>query len=207
MNKLLCKDLKDDKLVIREDSILDGINFKRSLDLHIIIKDNCTLLFNMFMISNNRTINLVIDLYDNSKFIFNNSFIARKKYELNIDTNLKGSNSETDVNMRGINEKDGSILIKMNGIDDKNTKDNVINEYAKIINKGDNANIIIPNLIVNTNEVMANHGASIGTIDKDELFYLKSKGLNEKDASNLLEDGFILSIMDDENKEKIKKYL
>ena len=87
------------------------------------------------------------------------------------------------------------------------TKDNTLNEYARIINKSEASNVMIPNLVVNTNEVMANHGVSVGSIDEDELFYLATKGINKYTAQKLVEEGFILSIMNDEIKERIKNIL
>jgi Fe-S cluster assembly protein SufD len=118
-----------------------------------------------------------------------------------------GNNITTNVNIRGINEKNGKININMNGYDKKGTKSNVLNEYAKIINKGKQSNIIIPNLLVDTNDVVANHGASIGCINKEELFYLESKGLDKESATKLIENGYILSIMDNKIKDAINEQL
>ena len=67
---------------------------------------------------------------------------------------------------------------------------------------------ILPNLIVDSNDVVANHNVTISNINEEELFYLNSKGINESDAIKLLRNGFMLSIFSDEEfKETIKKYL
>ena len=73
--------------------------------------------------------------------------------------------------------------------------------------KSEISNVLIPNLVVNTNEVEANHGVSIGGIDEDEMFYLMSKGISKATAKKLIEEGFILSIMPDDIKERIKNIL
>ncbi len=48
----------------------------------------------------------------------------------------------------------------------------------------------IPNLEIENHDVKCSHGASIGQIDKDKLFYLMSKGLKEEDANELIISGF-----------------
>ncbi|MEJ7655039.1 MAG: SufD family Fe-S cluster assembly protein [Chloroflexia bacterium] len=48
----------------------------------------------------------------------------------------------------------------------------------------------IPNLEIETNDVKCSHGASIGPIDKEQLFYLMSRGLVKRDAERMIVDGF-----------------
>ena len=67
--------------------------------------------------------------------------------------------------------------------------------------------MLIPNLIVNTNDVEANHGVSIGSIDEKELFYLMSKGIDRHNAVKIIEEGFLEAIMPEDVKEKIKNIL
>ena len=52
--------------------------------------------------------------------------------------------------------------------------------------------MIKPNLFIDENDVVANHSALIGTFKDDEIFYLMSRGLDKKDAENLLTKGFLL---------------
>ena len=206
MNSVLLESINDEIFEVNKDTTITGINFKKDIDLNIDIKKDCILNLVLFTKEKNKNINLNITLNDNSKFIFKNSFICEGNYTLNINTNINGNNTLSDVKIRGINEKNGNTKIIMNGINKKNTIDNIVNEYAKIINKSNNSSVIIPNLLINSYGVDANHGASIGTIDKRELFYIMSKGIDQKRATKLIESGFILSIMDDE-KELIKPYL
>ena len=56
---------------------------------------------------------------------------------------------------------------------------------------------------VNTNEVMANHLVTIGAFNRDELFYLNSKGLSDESAKNILIHSFISGILNMEMKELI----
>ena len=48
----------------------------------------------------------------------------------------------------------------------------------------------IPSLQIEANDVRATHGATTGRVDKDQMFYLTARGLNEKDAERLIVKGF-----------------
>ena len=53
-----------------------------------------------------------------------------------------------------------------------------------------------PNLNVFADDVEATHGATTGEIDKDLIWYLKSRGLSEKEALSLCVKGFCKEIID-----------
>ncbi len=48
----------------------------------------------------------------------------------------------------------------------------------------------IPNLEIENNDVRCTHGASIGRIDREKLFYMKSRGLNDEQATREYVKGF-----------------
>lgn len=48
-----------------------------------------------------------------------------------------------------------------------------------------------PNINVNEEKVTVSHEASVSKIDEEQLFYLKSRGLNEEDATSMVVSGFI----------------
>ena len=63
----------------------------------------------------------------------------------------------------------------------------------------------IPNLEIDNNEVKCSHGASIGHIDKDKLFYLMSRGLNRSKSYEFMILGFLSEIIDKIKEDSIKK--
>ncbi|MDQ3854951.1 MAG: Fe-S cluster assembly protein SufD [Chloroflexota bacterium] len=48
----------------------------------------------------------------------------------------------------------------------------------------------IPNLEIGANDVKCSHGASVGPLDKEHLFYLMARGLSRRDAERMIVDGF-----------------
>ncbi len=49
----------------------------------------------------------------------------------------------------------------------------------------------IPNLEIKANDVKCSHGATVGQVSEDELFYLMTRGLRRPDAERLLIEGFL----------------
>jgi Fe-S cluster assembly protein SufD len=53
-----------------------------------------------------------------------------------------------------------------------------------------------PQLEIRNNDVRCFHGATIGQMDADAIFYLKSRGLDEREAKQILIRGFAAEIID-----------
>ena len=68
-----------------------------------------------------------------------------------------------------------------------------------------------PDLEIDQNEVIAAHSATVSRVDRDQLFYLMSRGLEEKDAETLIVDGFyegmIKQITIEEVKNRVRKVI
>ena len=54
----------------------------------------------------------------------------------------------------------------------------------------------IPGLEILANDVRCTHGATIGTVDPDQMYYLMSRGLPEIGAQRLVVDGFFVPVLD-----------
>lgn len=64
-----------------------------------------------------------------------------------------------------------------------------------ILSKGARADSI-PGLEILTDDVRCTHGATVGKLDEDLLFYLESRGIPPKDAEELIVLGFFAPIME-----------
>ena len=67
----------------------------------------------------------------------------------------------------------------------------------------------IPSLQIEANDVKASHGATVGQIDEEQLFYLASRGLDRSEAEQLIVSGFFepltAKIQDKEFQEKFRQ--
>jgi Fe-S cluster assembly protein SufD len=75
----------------------------------------------------------------------------------------------------------------------------VAKEAVKVVAHQANHNIVLsntaevyskPELEIYADDVKCKHGATIGQLDQDALFYLRSRGISQADATNLLLRGF-----------------
>jgi len=80
-------------------------------------------------------------------------------------------------------------------------------EHTILLSQDAQANTV-PNLEIENNEVKCSHGATITQIDKDKLFYMMSRGMNEITAKRTIIEGFfdpvIVSVEDEELRDEIK---
>ena len=53
-----------------------------------------------------------------------------------------------------------------------------------------------PNLEIYADDVRCTHGATIGQLDSDALFYIRSRGISEGQARNMLTRAFALEVID-----------
>ena len=63
----------------------------------------------------------------------------------------------------------------------------------------------LPILLIDEYDVEANHGASIGKMSDDDLFYLMSRGLNKTEAFLLMLEGIVNPFIQAIENEDLKK--
>ncbi|MBE6155625.1 MAG: hypothetical protein E7164_02575 [Firmicutes bacterium] len=179
--------------ILTNKKVVNIVN--ESSDLYYQVNDNEMLVINYYN-DNQKKINIELRQSANSYVVLNVSSIIKNDALVNISSYVTGNDNRTIINVRTIceaNEGTFNVIVKAN----ENTKNNEIIEDLKGINE--NGNIIFnPILEVDTNEIDAQHFATIGSFDKNELFYLQTKGISLKSAYNLLKKSFIYNLFSDE---------
>ena len=56
--------------------------------------------------------------------------------------------------------------------------------------------VSLPNLEIEADDVKCSHGATVGQLDEEEMFYLMSRGLNKRQAERLVIFGFFGEVLD-----------
>lgn len=64
-----------------------------------------------------------------------------------------------------------------------------------------------PQLEIFADDVKCSHGCTVGRLDEEGLFYLRSRGINEKIATSLLLQGFIIDVLEKIKIEAIRLYV
>ncbi len=64
-----------------------------------------------------------------------------------------------------------------------------------------------PELEIYADDVKCSHGSASGSLDENSIFYLMSRGLDQKTAKELLINGFLLEVVEKITDEEIKKLI
>lgn len=204
MNKINMNDrilkVDDEEILLDFDNVNIEISGKSKItimnrkieNLNILIKNNAKVLIEDFRLIEKSTTNIKIIMEKVSEVIYNHSFINNKEYNLNILTEYKQGNSKIIFNIHGINDT-GTCNITADGILGNNINNELL-ENIHIININGGKAITIPNILVDNKDVIANHAATIGKINEEELKYLMSKGISEKQSRKLILNGFLINI-------------
>lgn len=119
---------------------------------------------------------------------------GRKQADLRYLLTLRheANDTESDIEFRGVAEDqshlvfDGLIQVK------KNVAGVIANEQNRNLLLSDGAIIESrPRLEIDANEVVCRHGSTTGDLDRDQLFYLLSRGIPELDARAILIEAFL----------------
>ena len=99
------------------------------------------------------------------------------------------------------------MFFTINGCVPKKLTNIICNQKSKIINYNLGNSKIIPNLIIDSNDIIANHSAYIGEIGEEEKFYMESRGINSNDIKKAIYKATMLGTMklDEEESEFNKR--
>ena len=64
-----------------------------------------------------------------------------------------------------------------------------------------------PELIIHADDVKCSHGATVGDLDQEALFYLQSRGINPEDARNMMVHAFAAELVEMMPEGDIRYYL
>lgn len=190
-------------LKIKGNVHIYDFNNNEELKLNIEVLKNSKLDYYMFSNTSFKIKEININNLEDSITNFNYSFINGDNNRVIINNNIIGNNIKSNINVRGVSKDNAICNISSNGYVKKNTLNNEFNEDIRGLNLDKGSIIINPNMFIDTNDVIANHNATIGNIDNNYMFYLNSKGINNENAKKLIISGFIKTILCDEIKGEI----
>ncbi len=209
-NKIVIDVTYDVNLLIENDSFKEYVFNVNNANLNILVtslnKDKVTyeininkanVSFNNVSNSNNDVFLTVNLNKEDSNITVHNSVIADKKlkYIINVNHNKKLTNSFIYNN--GITKEDGTIEFNVVSHVLKKSKGCSVIQDSKIITLNEaNESKIEPILLIDEYECEAKHAAFIGNFNKDELFYLMSRGLTITKAKALLTNGILIGTLD-----------
>ena len=152
---------------------------------------NDNLILDRFSI--NSSLTTVININKEEKkldYFYSTINIDDNKYVIDINHNVKNTNS--NVVNHGINYSSNKLDFIINSKILKESINVNTNQDSKIILMQDNNCYIKPNLLVDNDNIVANHASFIGYFNKDKLFYLACRGIDYNNSIRLFVKSFLL---------------
>ncbi len=131
---------------------------------------------------------------------------SNQNIDINIFANHTGKKTESEINVNG-SLNDAAKKVFKGTIDFKNgCTDSVGNEQETVLLLGEDVvNKTVPLILCAEENVVGNHGATIGELDEDTLFYFESRGIDKKKAESIMARAAIDRVARLAGDEKISK--
>ena len=152
----------------------------------------------LFIITDGQSVKKVVEpkLGESVKVIVVFVATGEQRFEIDLTTLHSKPFTGTDVVVRGVVFDQAAVAFKGLINIKKGAKGSKAFLRADALLLGDKARAdLIPSLTIKENEVQAGHGATVGRINDEQLFYLMSRGLTRDKAIELLVRGFLSSVL------------
>lgn len=130
---------------------------------------------------------------EHAKFNYVLKTISSEEEKYNLVINHNAPYTCSDIINNAINIDNGKTIFDVTGIVPKGKIGCSLNQNNRIVTFNENLCQINPNLLIDENDVSANHSAFIGKFNDEEIFYLQSRGIGYNEVIKLLIKGFLIS--------------
>lgn len=138
------------------------------------------------------------DVYSDGHFALNGTgagfqagigYLGQKQQtvDLNLVVDHWGQKTTSEINAAGAMKDDARKIFRGTIDFKKGSTGSVGNEQEAVLMLGDGAvNKTVPLILCAEENVVGNHGATIGELDEDTLFYFESRGISAAEAENIM---------------------
>lgn len=176
----------------------------------VVKKDQEKVLPYIWIDGEDKEFDVIVDLQGNASLHILGIFLGTKNHSVKFDTRVihKGKHTKSRMTIRGVFfdqstfSNDGLVRIE------KGAK-GADGYFASKILLFDNAKgRSVPSLEIDENDLKAGHASTVGRPDEDQLFYMRSRGISEKDAEKLIVSGFfepVLALLPERQQKEVRR--
>lgn len=215
--ELEISDIEDLEILLKNEAILTlriiNIENKNNVKIYAEVGSNCHIeVIYADFVNDSKDLSVKMDLVGEGAYVdWKLATLAngnsKKKFDISFD-HLK-PNTFSYMNNYGVAKDESNIVFS--GV-------NHIFEHCYKSETKQNAKIIVfdekssgtasPILRIDENDVKASHGAVVGQLNNDHMFYLMSRGLSKKEAKQIITLGYLRPIslyFSEDNQKKIEE--
>jgi Fe-S cluster assembly protein SufD len=182
-------------------------NIKRELYLE---KSAVLDFYNIYLGTKNQKSDTVAELDEKSEISVKNIFISdSQEHSHDLKVIHKQRESKSSLESRGVlsnSKMNLKGLIKI----EENADESQGYQKSDLLILNDSTAVSIPDLEIKNNNVKCSHGSSISRLDREKIFYLETRGLDEKSAKDVMINAFLSSILEnleEDEKGKLNKLI
>lgn len=132
-------------------------------------------------------------LGDGAVVSLNSSFLSfgNQQFSLRVEAVHDAPCTKSDLFVRGaLTDSSKAVILGSLSIGNRAPKSLAYQKSDALLLSSQAEADAVPELAIDNNDVRCTHGASVGKVDFEKLFYLLSRGISESDARRLLVEGF-----------------
>ena len=140
----------------------------------------------------------------------NCAYLTNKNSQLNIDIKVLHKHQKTfsEQCVKGIAAGESTVAFKgIIEIPKSSQKCDGRQQHRGILLSSKSKIEAVPQLEIWADDVVCSHGSAIGPLDANQLFYLQTRGLSEKEAKKILLNSFLGDLMPEEFFDTIQKWM
>ena len=207
INEFLCNELNISAKENTSTKILLFTSSNTKCNFNIELKENASLNIDLIYLNNECENNINANLTGEYAVLNLNVLSLAKNAKKTFDITISHLARETksSVTNNGISFENGKNIFNVTGIIKPNMKNSDVRQITRgLILSPSGECVANPNLLIDFYDVKAYHGATIGKISDDDLFYLMSRGLTKNEAFMLVINGLLEPYIKDITEENIK---
>lgn len=190
--------------IVEDNSFIYNGNF--------IQEDNSKCKFTSFELGNAFVVNNYINIIDNKNVDYNLNALVKLHKDANTSNLVKtvhnNESSKSDINFKHSLKDEARAVFKAKSIVNKEALYSKAFQNSNTILLSNDASIYAqPHLEILIDELEASHGATTGTLDKEQLLYLQSRGISKDKAYDMLLKAFESQISDNISDKLIKEFI
>jgi len=133
---------------------------------------------------------------------------AKEHVDHHVWVGHEASHTRSQQRYRGVLDGKGTAVFDGQAIVAPGVKGTEAHQENRNLLMSDGATVHTkPHLEINNSEVVASHGATVGALEPEQLFYLRARGVPETLARAILTDAFLRAIVDGETDEVLRSEL
>jgi Fe-S cluster assembly protein SufD len=178
-------------------------SFKTNISQTIQVEKDANLHVISGFLSQNLEADLKVNLNgENARAMVNAIVVSNDQQQQTVDVHMTHYAPRSYGDMYNVGISNGYGRVTLNGIEkiEKGMKQaNAFQTLKGIILSDFSMVDVNPILLIDEYDVKAGHGATVGKIEEQQLYYLQSRGLSKIDAEKLIIKGYIKPILDEIN--------